>query len=89
MSAMKLPFDEQEVRAAFDGATFQRGRHYALDGAVRGLEVSGDGRRLWAQVRGSAQRPYRVRLPSPTAAGGGLSATAPARSAANASMALP
>jgi hypothetical protein len=59
---MRLPFDEQEVRAAFDGATFQRGRHYALDGAVRGLEVSGDGRQLWAQVRGSAQRPYRVEV---------------------------
>ncbi|MFL5337517.1 MAG: SWIM zinc finger domain-containing protein, partial [Geminicoccaceae bacterium] len=59
---MKLPFDEREVRAAFDGATFQRGRHYALDGAVRGLKVSDDGRRLWAQVRGSGRQPYRVQV---------------------------
>ena len=59
---MQLPYDETEVRAAFDGATFQRGRHYAIDGSVRGLEVSGDGRQLWAQVRGSGRHPYRVQV---------------------------
>ena len=59
---MRLPFDEQEVRAAFDGRSFQRGRQYAFDGAVRGLEVSGDGCQLWAQVRGSARQPYRVQV---------------------------
>ena len=59
---MQLPYDETEVRAAFDGATFQRGRHYAVDGSVRGLEVSDDGRQLWAQVRGSGRRPYRVQV---------------------------
>ena len=74
---MTLPFDEQEIRAAFDGATFQRGRHYGLDGAVRGLEFDGGGQQLWAQVRGkSAALPFQVT--SPTAVGAGSSAIAPA-----------
>ena len=59
---MALPFDEQDIRAAFDAATFQRGAHYTAAGAVRGLELGADGRRLWAQVRGTQRRPYRTQV---------------------------
>ena len=59
---MALPFDEQDIRAAFDAATFQRGAHYAAAGAVRGLELGAGGKQLWAQVRGTQRRPYRVQV---------------------------
>ena len=59
---MMLPFCEQDVRDAFGPVTFQRGVGYAVQGSVRELEVAADGRRLWAQVRGSARRPYRVQV---------------------------
>ncbi len=57
-----LPFDEAEVRAAFDPATFQRGRQYAVGGAVRALEVSGNGYRLSGRVQGTTRQPYRVQV---------------------------
>ena len=59
---MTLPFVEQDIRDAFGPVTFQRGTGYAAQGSVRELEIAADGRRLWAQVRGSARRPYRVQV---------------------------
>ena len=59
---MTLPFVEQDIRDAFGPVTFQRGTGYAAQGSVRDLEIAADGRRLWAQVRGSARRPYRVQV---------------------------
>ena len=53
---MTLPFDEQDIPAAFDAATFQRGAHYAAAGAVRGLDLDAGGKQLWAQVRGTQRR---------------------------------
>ncbi len=64
---MALPFDETDIRAAFDLGTFQRGSRYALTGAVRGLEVDPGGHELRGQVRGTQPRPYRVEV---TVAGG-------------------
>lgn len=57
-----LPFDEAEIRAAFDAASFQRGRDYARHGAVRALELAADGHELSGLVQGTTPQPYRVQV---------------------------
>ncbi|MFO1048168.1 MAG: DEAD/DEAH box helicase [Geminicoccaceae bacterium] len=57
-----LPFDEAEIRAAFDTMTFQRGRQYAVGGAVRGLELGAGGHEIFGRVQGGGRRPYRVQV---------------------------
>lgn len=80
-----LPFDEAEIRAAFDAASFQRGRDYARYGAVRALELAADGHELAGLVQGTTRQPYRVQVKVGGGRAAGSSAPAPARSAASAS----
>lgn len=53
------PFDEGDIRRCLAGS-FEKGRSYWREGAVRDLRADKGGQRLIASVRGSRPRPYHV-----------------------------
>jgi superfamily II DNA or RNA helicase len=54
-----LAFDEGDIRRCLPGS-FEKGRSYHREGAVRDLRADKGGQRLIASVRGTRSRPYHV-----------------------------
>src|ERR1700730_11507335 len=54
-----VAFDEGDIRRCLPGS-FEKGRSYHRDGAVRELRADKGGQRLIASVRGTRPRPYHV-----------------------------